>query len=147
MVSTVASQQECFGFEPDSFLCGVCMYSPCMRGFSLGALASSHLLNTCRLIGDSSVNRGVNVSMNGCLSIRDVEEGCCHQTESETKLQLTLQLHILKRRVYMFYISLYVSFIDRKTYIHMGDTVVQWLALLHHSKRVSCCPYSVDDQT
>ena len=51
------------------------MYSPCMRGFSLGALASSHILNTCRLIGDSSGNRGVNVSMNGRLSIRDVEEG------------------------------------------------------------------------
>ncbi|KAF7648729.1 hypothetical protein LDENG_00152480 [Lucifuga dentata] len=29
------------------FLCGVCMFSPCLRGFPPGAPASSHLQKTC----------------------------------------------------------------------------------------------------
>jgi len=32
-----------------AFLCGVYMFSPCMRGFSPGAPASSHCPNTCML--------------------------------------------------------------------------------------------------
>ena len=34
---------------PGAFLCGVCMFSPCMRGFSPGTLASSHRPKTCML--------------------------------------------------------------------------------------------------
>ncbi len=52
-----------------SFLCGVCMFSSCLCGFPLGALASSHSPNTCRLIVDSKLPGGVNVSVNGCLSL------------------------------------------------------------------------------
>ncbi|MED6291465.1 hypothetical protein CHARACLAT_023910 [Characodon lateralis] len=46
--STVALQQEGPGFDsrPGVFLHGVCMLSPCMRGFSLGSLTSSHSPNT-----------------------------------------------------------------------------------------------------
>ena len=31
------------------FLCGVCMFSPCLRGFSPGTPASSHRPKTCML--------------------------------------------------------------------------------------------------
>jgi len=34
---------------PGAFLCGVCMFSPCMRGFSPGTPASSHCPKTCML--------------------------------------------------------------------------------------------------
>ena len=52
-----------------ALLCGVCMFSPCQRGFPPGAPASSHSPKTCRLIGDSKLPVGVNVSVNGCLSL------------------------------------------------------------------------------
>jgi len=52
-----------------ALLCGVCMFSPCQRGFPPGAPASSHSPKTCRLIGDSKLSVGVNVSVNGCLSL------------------------------------------------------------------------------
>ncbi|KAI3351481.1 hypothetical protein L3Q82_020329 [Scortum barcoo] len=51
VVSTVASQQEGSGFNPwlrQALLCGVCMFSLCLCGFSLGTPASSHNLKTCR---------------------------------------------------------------------------------------------------
>ena len=53
-----------------SFLCGVCMFSPCMRGFSPGTPASSHHPKNMhvRLIGDSKLSLGVSVSVCGCLS-------------------------------------------------------------------------------
>ena len=39
MVSTVASQREVqVRPPPGAFLCGVCMVSPCLRGFSPGSL-------------------------------------------------------------------------------------------------------------
>ncbi|MED6260801.1 hypothetical protein ATANTOWER_029024 [Ataeniobius toweri] len=46
--STVALQQEGPGFNsrPGVFLHGVCMFSPCMRGFSPRTPASSHCLKT-----------------------------------------------------------------------------------------------------
>ncbi|KAI3366798.1 hypothetical protein L3Q82_009459, partial [Scortum barcoo] len=50
VVSTVASQQEGSGFNPwlrQALLCGVCMFSLCLRGFSLGTPASSHSPKTC----------------------------------------------------------------------------------------------------
>ena len=47
-----------------AFLCGVCMFSPSMHGFSPGTPASMHV----RLIGDSKLSLGVSVSMCGCLS-------------------------------------------------------------------------------
>ncbi|MEQ2244212.1 hypothetical protein ILYODFUR_014794 [Ilyodon furcidens] len=49
--STVALQQEGPGFDsrPGVFLHGVCMFSPCMRGFSPGTPASSHSPKTCWL--------------------------------------------------------------------------------------------------
>ncbi len=53
VVSTVVSQQEGPWFEPrqgqEGFLCGVCMFSLCLRGFTPGALVSSHSTKTCRL--------------------------------------------------------------------------------------------------
>ena len=56
-----------------ALLHGVCMFSPCQRGFSLGTPASSHSPKICilgtRLIGNSELFIGVNVSMNGCLSL------------------------------------------------------------------------------
>ena len=77
MGSTVASQQEGLGFDSrlgrGVFLCGVCMFSPCLRGFSPGTPASSHSPKTCRLgarlIGESKLSVGVSVSVNGCLSL------------------------------------------------------------------------------
>ena len=41
VVSTVASQQECSRFDP--FMCGLCMFSPCMCGFSPGLSKSIHV--------------------------------------------------------------------------------------------------------
>merc|ERR1711980_625 len=56
-----------------ALLCGVCMFSPCQRGFSPGTPASSHSPKTCnlgtRLIDYSKLSIGVNVSVNGCLSL------------------------------------------------------------------------------
>ncbi len=45
--------------------CGVCMFSLCLHGTP----ASSHSPKTCRLIGDSKLPIGVNVSVSGCLSL------------------------------------------------------------------------------
>ena len=60
-------------FPCQMFLCGVCIFSLCLRGFSPGTLASFHSLKTCklgvRLIGLSKLSLGVNVSMDGCLSL------------------------------------------------------------------------------
>ena len=77
MVSAVAAQQEGSRFKSrlgrGIFLCGVCMFSPCKRGFSPGTPASSHSPKTCkmgtRLIGYSKLTIGVTVSVNGCLSL------------------------------------------------------------------------------
>ena len=61
------------GFGTGAFLCGVCMFSPCSRGFPPGTPVSSHSPKTCtegiRLIGDSKLALGVNVSVSGCLSL------------------------------------------------------------------------------
>ncbi|MEQ2291497.1 hypothetical protein AMECASPLE_013944 [Ameca splendens] len=57
--STVALQQEGPGVDswPGVFLHGVCMFSPCMRGFSPGTPASSHSPKTW-LIGQSKLPLG-----------------------------------------------------------------------------------------
>lgn len=49
----------------EPFLCGVCLFSPCLCGFSLGTLTSSHSLKAkhIKLIGDSQLIVGVSVSM------------------------------------------------------------------------------------
>ncbi len=54
-----------------ALLCGVCMFSSCLRGFSPGIPASSHNPKTCRLgsFDDSKLPVGVNVSVSGCLSL------------------------------------------------------------------------------
>ena len=52
VVSTVASQQEGHG----SSLCGVCMFSPCWRGFPPGPPVSSHSPKTCRSGGLETLN-------------------------------------------------------------------------------------------
>lgn len=39
-------------------------YSPCLHGFPAGAPVYSHNLKTIRLIGDSKLPIGVNVSVN-----------------------------------------------------------------------------------
>ena len=46
------------------------MFSPCVRGFSPGTLASSHRPKNMhvRLIGVSKLSLGVSVSVHGCLS-------------------------------------------------------------------------------
>ncbi len=78
MVSTVASWQKCPGFE-SSCTCLTCRVSwvrnPAMVGpfcveFACSpriCVASSHCPKTCRLIGESKLPAGVNVSLNGCL--------------------------------------------------------------------------------
>jgi len=50
---------------PGAFLCGLCMFSPCMRGFSPGSPASSHCH---QLICVSKLSLEVSVSVCGCLS-------------------------------------------------------------------------------
>ncbi len=50
-------------------LCGVCMFSPCLRGFPLGTPASFHSPTTCRLICGSKLPVGVSMSVNGWLSL------------------------------------------------------------------------------
>ncbi len=45
------------------------MFFSCLCGFSLGTPASSHNPKTCRLIGDSKLPVGVNVSVSACLSL------------------------------------------------------------------------------
>ncbi|KAF7664099.1 hypothetical protein LDENG_00189080 [Lucifuga dentata] len=50
VVSTVASQQEGPGFDSGrgrAFLCGVCMFSPCLRGFPPGVPVSPTIIKTC----------------------------------------------------------------------------------------------------
>lgn len=49
-----------------AFLCAVCRFSLCLRGFSP---ASSHSPKICRLTGDSNFPVGVNMSTTGCLSL------------------------------------------------------------------------------
>lgn len=55
------------------FLCGVCIFSLCLRGFSTGTVTSSHSSKTCKLglryIGPSKSTLAVNVSVDGCLSV------------------------------------------------------------------------------
>ncbi|MED6253040.1 Regulator of microtubule dynamics protein 2 [Ataeniobius toweri] len=50
-ISKEVDAQEGPGFDsrPGAFLHGVCMFSPCMRGFSPGTPASSHSPKTCLL--------------------------------------------------------------------------------------------------
>ncbi len=71
MATTVASQQEGSGFKPTGPLGPFCVefVCSCLRGFSPGTPASSHNPKTCRLIGDSKLPVGVNVSVSGCLSL------------------------------------------------------------------------------
>ena len=45
VVSAVVSQQEGSWFESQKGVDGVCMFSSCMRGFSLGTPASSCMLD------------------------------------------------------------------------------------------------------
>ncbi|KAF7655381.1 hypothetical protein LDENG_00056990, partial [Lucifuga dentata] len=48
-----------------AFLCGVCMFSPCLRGFPLGTPASSHLQrHACQVNWNSKLIVGVNESVN-----------------------------------------------------------------------------------
>ncbi|KAI3356594.1 hypothetical protein L3Q82_017794 [Scortum barcoo] len=74
VVSTVASQQEGSGFNPwltRALLCGVCMFSLCLCGFSLGTPASSHNPKTCRerdLAGTPKLNKRQTVPQ--CLAAR-----------------------------------------------------------------------------
>ncbi len=49
-----------------ALLCGVCRFSSCLCGFSPGTPASSRNPKTCRLIGDSKLPVGVNVSVCDC---------------------------------------------------------------------------------
>ena len=41
------TSQRVLGQRPGSLLCGVCMFSPCLRGFSPGTPVSSHIPKTC----------------------------------------------------------------------------------------------------
>lgn len=59
----VTSQREDPGFESVVFLCEISKFSMCLRGWSLGSLASSHK-DITRLTGDSKLIIGVNVSVN-----------------------------------------------------------------------------------
>ncbi len=68
MVSTVASQQEGSGFE-SAFLCGVCVFSPCVGFFSGYSGFSQPKDMQVRLIGDSKLPVALNASVNGCLSL------------------------------------------------------------------------------
>jgi len=67
VVSTVASQQEGCWFDPFDPFCAEFACSPRV------SVASSHSPKTCRLgtrlIGNSKLSVGVNVSVNGCLSL------------------------------------------------------------------------------
>ncbi len=45
------------------------MFSPCLCRFFPVTLASPDIPKTCKLIGDSILLIGVNVSVNGCLSL------------------------------------------------------------------------------
>ena len=59
-----------FDYWVRAFFCGICMNSRCLCEFS-----SSHSPKTCklgvRLIGHSKLSVGVNVSVDGCLSLYD----------------------------------------------------------------------------
>lgn len=65
VVKTVASEQEEFQFtgRPGVFLCGLCVFSPHLGGFSTGNLASSKVL---QLIVDSKVSERMWVRMVVC---------------------------------------------------------------------------------
>jgi len=70
VVSADASLQEHSEFKQTrGFL--LSLFSACLQGFSPGSPASSHSPKTCRLvlIGASKLTVGVNVRMNGCLSL------------------------------------------------------------------------------
>ena len=81
MVSFGASQQEGIGLNSlvNAFLCGVCMFSLCLCGFSPGALDSSpspktcilgvSSLGNCRLTGHTKLLVAENVSVDGCSSL------------------------------------------------------------------------------
>ncbi|MED6245428.1 hypothetical protein ATANTOWER_002988 [Ataeniobius toweri] len=77
--SAVALQQEGPGFDsqPGVFLHGVCMFSPCMCGFSPGTPASSHSPGTCLLIGHSKLPFGVCEWLFVCCPVMDwICPGC-----------------------------------------------------------------------
>lgn len=70
--SIVASQLEDSWLKPreEEPLCSEPARTPqCQHGFSMGVPASSHSPKTCRLISNSKLAIGVNVSVNGCLSL------------------------------------------------------------------------------
>ena len=52
-------------FPAGAFLCGVCIFSPCMREFSLGTPASPQPTKNMhvRLIGDAKLSLDVSVSV------------------------------------------------------------------------------------
>ena len=60
VVSTLSSQQ-----EGKRVPVSCCMFSPCLRGFSLSTPASSHSLKTCEIGGPRFP---IGVSVLGCLS-------------------------------------------------------------------------------
>ncbi len=70
-ILTVASRQEGSGFEPTSRLGLFCMEFACSPCACVGFLQILllPLPKTCRLIGDSKLPIGVNVSVSGCLSL------------------------------------------------------------------------------
>ncbi|MEQ2189052.1 hypothetical protein GOODEAATRI_021259 [Goodea atripinnis] len=72
--STVAVQQEGPGFDSQQglFLHGVCMFFPCIRGFSPVTLASSH--SPKRLTSLSTLPLDVNECVHCCLSCMSL---CC----------------------------------------------------------------------
>ena len=54
----------------EACLCRVCMFSPCMHGFSPGTLTFPPSKNMhVSLIGDSKLSLGVSVSVPGCVSV------------------------------------------------------------------------------
>ena len=61
------------GFIVSAFLCGVFILALCLSGFSPGTPASSNGIKTCkvgvRLIDYSKLPVGVNVTVDGCLSL------------------------------------------------------------------------------
>jgi len=50
------------------FLCGDCMFSPCMRGSGYYDFLPQPRNMYVRLIGDSKMTSGVSVNVDGCLS-------------------------------------------------------------------------------
>ena len=70
VVSTVTSKQES-SILVRAFQCGVCMFSLCLGGFSLGTppTVQKHAKLGFRLIGHSKLPLGVHLSVDGCLSL------------------------------------------------------------------------------